>query len=114
MSSTNFTFDDVIQAVRQRLQDDAGRRIDDSDILNRYLPGEYQQLWNDRRDLFFGLYGANINFKPSQQDPLPFDDAGFTALVEAVIAAINESEEEAVSSGVAGMADTKSQRARKA
>lgn len=112
MASTNFTFQDVLDHVREQLNDDAQRRWDDTDILNRYLPAAFQQLRADRPDLFVGLYGTE-NFKPSAQDPLPFDDLGFTTLVEALVARIQGSEEESAGSGVAGVADSLSERARR-
>lgn len=112
MSSTNFTYDDAIQATRKQLNDDAQRRWPDVDILNYVLPRVLQQLKTDRPDLFIGLYRTE-NFKPSQTDPIPFDDAGFNALTEALIAAVNEQDAETTSSGVATFADSRSERARR-
>lgn len=112
MPSTNFTFDDVIQAVRQQLNDDAQRRHKDSDILNLHLPRAYQQLYADRPDLFIGLEGT-VNFKPAQADPLPFDDAGFTPLMEAVLASVEGKQAEDVNRGSAAAADARSERARR-
>jgi hypothetical protein len=110
--STNFTIDDAIQATRQQLQDDAQRRYDDVTILTQYVPRVMQQLYSDRPDLFVGSY-AVVNFKPGQMDPLVFDDVGFNSFVEGLVAAIESQSDESVSSGVAGMADQKSERARR-
>lgn len=112
MSSTNFTFDDVVLAVREQLNDNASRRITDTDILLYHLPGVYQQLRNDRPDLFIGLFTATINFKPSASDPLPFGDEGYYALVQALLADVQERAAE-TASGAAGAADARSERARK-
>lgn len=112
MSSANFTYDDAIQAARKQLNDDAQRRWSDNDILTLVLPRVLLQLRSDRPDLWHGLYGTE-NFKPAQLDPLPFDDVGFNALAEALIAAINEQDAENSTSGVATFADSRSERARK-
>lgn len=112
MSSTNFTYDDAIQHARKRMNDDAQRRWSDSDILNLVLPGALQQLRADRPDLFIGLYGTE-NFKPSQTAAIPFDDAGFSALVDALVAAILSQDDEAVGAGTAANADARSERARR-
>jgi hypothetical protein len=112
MSSANFTYDDVIQAARLQLNDKAQRRWPDADIMTYVLPRALQQLRSDRPDLFIGLFGSEV-FKPSQSAPLQCDDAGFDALVEAVLAKVNEGEDEAANSGVSNMADARSQRDRK-
>jgi hypothetical protein len=95
VASTNFVFQDVLDHVREQLNDDAQRRWDDTDILNRYLPAALQQLRADRPDLFIGSYGTE-NYKPSALDPLPFDDAGFSTLVEALIARIRAAKRKAL------------------
>lgn len=112
MSSANFTFDDVIQSVREQLNDDAARRHKDTDILNLHLPLAYQQLYADRPDLFLGLEGT-VTFKPSQDAPLPFDDAGFHPLVEAVLASVMGKQKEDTNRGSAAAADARSERARR-
>ena len=114
MASTVFTIDDAIQAARQSFEDEAQRRIDDVEILTYHVPRALQQLYSDRPSLFVGhaTLGA-VNFKVAQMDPLPFDDNGFNDFVEAIIASVESKDEEAVAAGVAGMADAKSQRARK-
>lgn len=112
MPSTNFTYADAIQAVRTRLNDAVARRYNDSVILNDFLPGVLQQLRADRPDLWLGQYGTE-NFKPSQTDPVVFDDMGYQTFVDALHSAVEAMEEESVQSGVAGMADGKSERARK-
>lgn len=110
--SVNFTFEDAIVAVRKQLNDDAQRRITDQEVLDLVLPRVYQQLYSDRPDLFLGSYGA-VNFKPGLQNAIPFDDVGFNAFVEALIAAIMERAEESVSMGQAQGADGRSERARR-
>lgn len=110
MSSVNFTFDDVIQATRKMLNDDAQRRWSDADILALFIPREYQQLRADNPHLFIGTSWAE-NFKPSQTDPIPFADEGFNQFVEMLIAAIQEQSSEAVSAGIASAADARAQRA---
>lgn len=112
MASANFTVDDAIQAVREQIEDDASRRIDDTDILNLHVPKVLQQLRADRPDLWIGAYGTE-SFKPAQTDPLPFDDMGFNAFVEALLASVEEKEDEAMSDGSAAGADARSQRARR-
>lgn len=112
MSSSNFTYDDAIQAARQQIQDDAQRRWSDNDILTYILPRVLQQLRADRPDMWIGLYGTE-NFKPSQTAAIPFDDAGYNTLVEAIIAAVNEEQDESANDGVAAMADAKSERSRR-
>jgi hypothetical protein len=112
MSSANFTYDDVIQAARQQIQDDAQRRWTDAAILTYILPRVLQQLRADRPDLWIGLYGTEA-FKPSQSAAIPFDDAGYNTLVEALVAAINEEQDESASDGVAAFADSRSERARR-
>lgn len=111
MASSNFTFDDAIQAARRQLNDDAQRRWTDADILAIYLPRVYAQLAADRPDLFVGTGG--VTFKPAQMDPIPFDDAGYNPFVEALVAAIMETQEESVSMGQAVGADQRSERARR-
>lgn len=116
MPSANFTFDDAIQAVRHQLNDDAQRRWTDSDINTFILPRVYQQLVADRPDLFVGLgigVSTGLNLKPAQMDPIPFDDSGFTAFVEALLAATREKDEEASSARKAAEADARSQRAKR-
>lgn len=112
MASANFTYDDAIQAVRERLNDDAQRRTSDEDILNRYLPGVLAQLRADRPDLWYGTYGTET-YKPGQMDAIAFDDAGFESLVDALYAAIQAVDEESARTGLAGFADMRSERARK-
>ena len=112
MSSSNFTYDDAIQAARQQIQDDAQRRWTDNDILTFILPRVLQQLRTDRPDLWIGQYGTEV-FKPSQTAAIPFDDSGFNTLVEALIAAVNEEQDESASDGVASLADARSERARR-
>lgn len=111
MSSINFTFDDVVQHVRKRLNDDAQRRWPDADIMTLFLPGQLQQLRSDRPDFFIGTAWAE-NYKPSQTDPLPFADEGFQTLVDALVAAIQEENYEA-SAGTAAIADNLAQRSRR-
>lgn len=110
MSSSNFTFDDIIQAVRKQLNDDAQRRWTDADILSIYLPRIYQQLRSDSPHFFIGTAWSE-NYKPSQNDPLPFADEGFNQFVEMLLAAIQEQSSEAVSAGIAAAADARAQRA---
>lgn len=112
MSSANFNFADVLDAARAQFHDDPQRRITDTDLITITVPRALQQLRADRPDLFFGLYGTE-NFKPSITDPIPFDDAGYTALVEAVIAIVNEGEDESIGDGTASFADQRSERARR-
>ena len=112
MPSAIFTYADAIQAVRTRLNDDAQRRYSDTKIHNDFLPGVLQQLRADRPDLWLGAYGTG-NFKPSMLDPVAFDDMGFQSFVDALHAAVEAMEEESVQTGVANVADSKSERARK-
>lgn len=112
MASSNFTWDDAIQAARESLQDAAQRRWGDAEILTFVLPRVLQQLRADRPDLFIGLFGAE-NFKPSQTDPIDMDDLGFNSLVDAIVAAILKQDEESAGSGSAQAADFTSERSRK-
>lgn len=111
--STNFTFDDVIQHVRMKLNDNAQRRWPDSDIMSFFVPAAYQQLRADRPDAFMGFtkFGTE-NFKPSQADPLPFADEVFTEFVDMVLASIQMQSAEAVNAGTAAQADGMAQRSR--
>lgn len=112
MASSNFTIDDAIQAVREQIEDDLGVRIEDTDILTLHVPKVLQQLRSDRPDLWHGAYGTE-NFKPGQSDPVPFDDMGFNAFVEALLASVEEKEDEAMADGSAQGADARSERARR-
>lgn len=112
MSSVNFTIRDAVAAVVKQNQDDAQRRWDETSINTHLVPRAIQQLRSDRPDLFFGAYGSEV-FKPGLEDPLPFADEGYSAFVEALLALVNESEEESVAQGTAGMADARSERSRR-
>jgi hypothetical protein len=113
VTSANFTIDDAIQAARKLLNDDAQRRHTDADIMAVIVPRVLQQLYSDRPDAFVGSFGS-VNFKPSQADPLPFDDVCFNAFIEGIVAAIDSGEEESIGQGIAGSADNRAQRSRRA
>ena len=89
-----------------------GNGSPDLDIMQRFVPAALVQLRNDRPDAFVGSFGTE-SFKPAEADPTPFDDSCFHTFVQAVVSAVQSSEDESASSGVAGMADAKSERARR-
>lgn len=113
MASANFTYQDVADQAREILQDSAKRRWTDEDIRVRYLPRVLMQLRADRPDAFLGSY---TTFDPSPaalSTACAFEDEVFNACVEALVAAVQASEEEAASMGQSGASDARSERARK-
>lgn len=112
MASTNFVYQDAIDQVRKLLDDDAARRLTDDDINNLYVPRILMQLRADRPDVFLGGL-STFNPKPGITYACAFDDVAFNDFVEALLAAINGAMEETVSTGQAGMADARSERARR-
>lgn len=111
MSSANFTYQDAIDAARELVNDDAQRRWDDADVLSRILPRQLAQLKADRPDAFLGVL-ATVNLKPSATDACAFDDSCFNPFVEALVAAIEGTDDEAAAGAQA--ADGRSERARRA
>lgn len=112
MASTNFLYQDAVTAARRQIADDSGRRVSDGDIELTILPRLLAQLRDDRPDLFLGAIDT-VNLRPSLADPCAFDDSGYSAFVEAIVAAVQGVDEESMSGGTSRAADALSERSRR-
>lgn len=83
--SAVYTYDDVIEAVRERLDDATQARLTDEEILAFHVPRALQALYNERPDVFIGVF-STLAMKPTDQSALvQIDDTGFPDLVERIL-----------------------------
>lgn len=112
MASANFTYQEAVDQAREILQDSAKRRWTDEDIRVRYLPRVLAQLRADRPDAFLGGYATFDPSPAALSAACAFEDDVFNAFVEALVAAVQASEDEAAGPAQSGVAEGRAERAK--